>query len=74
MLVGVYLISLEHCLVPFESFFNISTEKNNKDVAAQYLKIVCYNLYSAYSRQDKEELSNQYKEKNQQYNAYLKGE
>lgn len=73
-LVGKYMEALEQCVEPFESFFNISTEKNNKDVAAQYLKIVCYNLYSAYSRQDKEELSNQYKEKNQKYNAYLKGE
>jgi Tfp pilus assembly protein PilF len=74
VLVGEYMKALEQCVEPFESFFNISTEKNNKDVAAQYLKIVCYNLYSAYSRQDKEELSNQYKEKNQKYNAYLKGE
>lgn len=73
-LVEKYIAALEQCVEPFETFFNISTEKNNKDVAAQYLKIVCYNLYSAYSRQDKEELSNQYKEKNQQYNAYLKGE
>jgi len=73
-LVNQYMDALVQCVEPFESFFNISEEKNNKDVAAQYLKIVCYNLYSAYSRQDNEALGNQYKEKNQKYNAYLKGE
>lgn len=73
-LVDKYVDNLAQCVEPFETFFNVSTEKNNKDVAAQYLKIVCYNLYSAYSRMDKEELSNQYKEKNQKYNNYLKGE
>lgn len=73
-LVAQYMEALEQCVDPFETFFNISSEKNNKDVAAQYLKIVCYNLYAAYSRQDKEELSVKYKDLNKKYADYLKGE
>lgn len=73
-LVAKYMEALEQCVGPFETFFDISVEKNNKDVAAQYLKIICYNLYSAYSRQDKEDLSNKYKELNKKYADYLKGE
>lgn len=73
-LVNQYMDALVQCVDPFESFFNISDDKNNKDVAAQYLKIVCYNLYSAYSRQDNEALGNKYKELNKKYADYLKGE
>lgn len=70
-LVNKYTESLEAGLEPFEKFFEL-TEKPNRDVAAQYLKIMYYNLYAVYTRMDKEDPG--YKEKNAKYTAYLKGE
>lgn len=70
-LVNKYTESMEAGLEPFEKFFELS-EKSNRDVAAQYLKIMYYNLYAVYSRMGKDDPG--YKEKNAKYTAYLKGE
>ncbi|MBO4446866.1 MAG: hypothetical protein J5764_01930 [Bacteroidales bacterium] len=71
-LVDSYVQNLENSVAPLETFFEISTSEDNKVVAAQYLKSICYNLYSAYYRQDKADPG--YKAKQEKYAAFLKGE